>query len=765
VRTTPSWRWSAPTAALVLTALALPGAGPASAATSAPAPTRASGSYHAVHGRTLGSTTLSPGRPARALLSSGTSATVAAPTATSGTASPVSHFTVSFVDDPNASGHPATPWTTAAKTAFLAAANVWSHEIQSAQTLTIEAHSTDFADPSVLGAAGPGEFFTGSDPNVAYPLSYLDAQRTTRLDPDPAMPDIYAEFNPARPGLYFGTDGRPPSSAVDFESVVLHEIGHGLGLVGAGGMNGTRGYNRLPNPDGTAGPMLAFDTFTYAASATGTKPIAGYANDTTVLGDALQGVDARGQVTGGVYWSGTAGRAGGGGAPVRLYAPSSFREGSSYSHVDEASYPAGNANALMTPQLSAGEVEHDPGPIALGMLSDLGYAVPGMPGSAYSPVTPVRVLDTRYGTGAARAPLGFGGSIDVKVTGANGVPANATAVVLNVTGVGPTAVTNIRAYPTPGAAFAPPVVSALNLGAGETRANLATVAVGSGGKVRLRNASGSVNLLADLAGYYAPAAPARYQPLTPARVLDTRIGLNAPMAPLGAGQVLDLDVVAKAGVPSGATAVAFTVTALSASAVTNVRAYPTPATGGTSIPVVSNINIEPQQSPTPNLVVVKVGDANKVRLRNSEGSTELFVDVAGYYYNSTTAGLLFRPVEPSRVLDTRNHTGTSSAAPTTLNQGQTLDVQLNGVDRIPGLAGAAVLNAAGIAASTTTNLRIYPTPTDGSGPPTTSVLNLFVGQTSADADIAKMGTTHSIRIYNSAGSVGVLADVCGWFGS
>jgi len=759
VRTSPTPRRAVPTAVLVLCGLALPMA--AGNATAAPAAAAAhahpGGAFHAVHARAIGSLSLAPSRSGRARLStSGTSTSTVTAAAATGTTTPVSNFAVNFISDSTSSS-----WTAPARTAFLAAVNVWSHEIQSKQPLTIEAHATSFPDPALLGDAGPGDFVTQADPDVAYPLAYADAQSTTRVDP--TYSDIFAEFNPQRTGLYFGTDGRPGTTQVDFESVVLHELGHGLGLVGAGDMNGARGYNRFQYANGTYGPKGVFDTFTYAASPTATAPITSYANGSTTLGTALEGFpNSSGTPTGGVYWSGTAGRAAGGGAPVRLYAPNPFQSGSSYSHLDESSYPRGSANALMTPQLSAGEAIHDPGPIALGMLSDMGYAVPGAPGSAYTPVTPVRVLDTRYGTGAPAAPVLGGGLVDLKVTGANGVPANATAVVLNVTGVAPTDVTNLRVYPTPGAAFAPPVVSALNLGAGETRANLTTVAVGSGGRVRLRNAVGKVNVLADLAGYYAPAASARYQPLTPVRVLDTRSGLNAPQAPVGPGQSMDLDVV-QAGVPSGATAVAVTVTALSASEVTNVRVYPTPASGVTTVPAVSNINITPQQSPTPNLVIVKIGDAGRVRLRNSAGTAQLFVDLAGYYAPGTT-GLLFRPVEPSRVLDTRNHTGTASTAPTTLGPAATLDVDLDGVGRIPGLAGAAVVNAAGIAASTTTNLRIYPTPPDGSGPPLTSVLNLSGGQTAADADLAKTGTTHRIRIYNSNGSVGVLADVSGWFG-
>jgi len=243
----------------------------------------------------------------------------------------------------------------------------------------------------------------------------VDAQRTTPFEPGP---DIYAEFNPARTDLYFGTDGRTPSAYVDFESVVLHEIGHGLGLVGAGYVNGTRGYDRLYDAAGSAGPMTVFDTFTYAASPTATKPITSYVNDSSALGTALEGFpNSSGVATGGVYWSGTAGRVGGGGAPVRLYAPGAFQDGSSYSHLDEGTYLRGNPNALMTPALSSGEAVHDPGPIALGMLSDMGWAVPGMPGSAFVPVSPVRLLDTRAGLGAPRARVGPGGTVDLKVAG------------------------------------------------------------------------------------------------------------------------------------------------------------------------------------------------------------------------------------------------------------------------------------------------------------------------------------------------------------
>jgi Bacterial Ig-like domain (group 3) len=119
---------------------------------------------------------------------------------------------------------------------------------------------------------------------------------------------------------------------------------------------------------------------------------------------------------------------------------------------------------------------------------------------AYTPVAPVRILDTRNGTGGFHAPVGAGKTISVQVTGKNGVPASGvTAVVMNVTATNPTASSYVTVYPD---GQSRPAVSNLNFTAGETIPNLVIVPVGSDGKVDFYNPSGSVNLLADLAGYY-----------------------------------------------------------------------------------------------------------------------------------------------------------------------------------------------------------------------------------------------------------------------
>lgn len=79
------------------------------------------------------------------------------------------------------------------------------------------------------------------------------------------------------------------------------------------------------------------------------------------------------------------------------------------------------------------------------------------------------------------------------------VPTGATAVVVNLTGVTPTAATHLTAWPD-GTIL--PTAPNLNLPAGAIRPVLATVGSFGQGRFDLRNNSGWIHALADLQGYY-----------------------------------------------------------------------------------------------------------------------------------------------------------------------------------------------------------------------------------------------------------------------
>lgn len=389
--------------------------------------------------------------------------------------------------------------------------------------------------------------------------------------------------------------------------------------------------------------------------------------------------------------------------------------------------------------------------------------------TTFVPVSPTRLLDTRTTNGGHLGKVAAGEALTLQVSGrtldGGGTVPNASAVVLNVTAASGTAATVVRVFPAP----ASPLPTASNLNttkAGQIRANHVTVKLGSGpsdeGKVVLYNGSGQVHLIADIAGYYVTgAANQRFGSLEPGRILDTRNGTGAPAAPVGQGGFVDLDVVGSlplsgggtSVVPGDATAVVLNVTGTAATAPTNIRAFPTPASGAAT-PLISNLNLAKGET-APNLVTVTVGDGGRVRLFNAAGSVHLIADLAGYYSPSATGGYV--PVVPVRFLDSRDGTG---AAPITTSAGGFIDLLVRGTRGLPTDALGVVLNLTGTSTTAPTFVVAYPST---SAKPTASNLNLVTGDSRANAVVALPGSTGRLRIGNNAGTVHLIADLAGYF--
>jgi hypothetical protein len=137
---------------------------------------------------------------------------------------------------------------------------------------------------------------------------------------------------------------------------------------------------------------------------------------------------------------------------------------------------------------------------AVHVVVDLaGWFVPGS-GDVFHPVTPFRVLDTRSGS-----PVTAGAPRLLGLAGATSLPFSAKAVALNLTAVRPTADTFVTAYPAVTGSSTPPLGSNLNLLRDQVVPNAAVVATGAGGAIRLANASQSVDLVVDVAGWFGPA--------------------------------------------------------------------------------------------------------------------------------------------------------------------------------------------------------------------------------------------------------------------
>ncbi|MGK5442578.1 hypothetical protein ACSNN7_12280 [Micromonospora sp. URMC 105] len=161
----------------------------------------------------------------------------------------------------------------------------------------------------------------------------------------------------------------------------------------------------------------------------------------------------------------------------------------------------------------------------------------------------------------------------------------------------------------------------------------------------------------------APAAPqssaalageatGTYYPLAPARLMDTRAGLGAPKAKIGAQSKVDLQVTGRGGVPStGVGSVVLNVTITGATANSFVTTYP----AGEPLPNASSVNFAKGWLGS-NSVTVKVGAGGKISVYNRNGATDVVVDVVGWYADDTSAAVAggqYHPFYPSRMFDTR----------------------------------------------------------------------------------------------------------------
>ena len=347
-------------------------------------------------------------------------------------------------------------------------------------------------------------------------------------------------------------------------------------------------------------------------------------------------------------------------------------------------------------------------------------------GNTFVPMAPLRVLDTRTGDG----PLEGYRYLDLS----GRVPAEATAVVLNLTGTEPSAATYVGVAPADFGYVGD--ISNLNLIAGETRANLVTVALPpTDRRLILNNHAGRVHLIADLAGYYSPTGASRFTPTSPTRVLDTRAN-----APVGAGKSVEVDLSGQ--VPASAASVTFNLTGTEPTATTFVTAHPS----GAARPTASNLNLVAGQT-SPNLVTVALGTGRKITLYNNTGSVHLIVDLAGYY--ATDRGHRFFPMSPTRAADTRDSGG--PVAP----QG-TRHVDL--ASRIPHTAAAVVLNLTGVNPTANTFVTAYPA---GTPRPLASNLNLTPQRDTANSAVVALGQDARMTLYNDAGSTHLVVDLAG----
>ena len=296
--------------------------------------------------------------------------------------------------------------------------------------------------------------------------------------------------------------------------------------------------------------------------------------------------------------------------------------------------------------------------------------------SSFTGLTPARLMDTRPGYPTIDSQYSGTGSIgasattDLVISGRGGVPAtDVGAVALNITVVGATRDSYLTAFPS-GASR--PTAANLNYRAGQTVPNMVIAKLGAGGAISLYNFAGNADLVVDVLGWFP--ATGSFVGLTPARLLETRGGLptidgqSQGGGPVGPNGLLALTVVNRGGVPAtGVGAVALNVAVTSPTATSFLTAFPSDAP---SRPTAANLNFTAGQT-VPNMIIVKVGANGQITLFNFAGSTDIVVDVLGWF----PAGSGYTGLTPARLMDSRTiappptttTTTTTTTAPPTTN--------------------------------------------------------------------------------------------------
>jgi len=272
-----------------------------------------------------------------------------------------------------------------AQAAFQYAVNIWQNLLDSPVHIRVQASYVSLAT-GVLGSTGVAAYYHNFNAtekyNVYYPVAIAERMLGQIINPNSGYEIVMSLGKDFK--WYFGTDGNTPSDQYDFVSVVLHELTHGLGFTGFFNSSGGKG-----GYDGGFGDGFSaiFDQYVQNSRGQNLVNTKLFANPSIILNQQLTSnyLVFNSQLTQI--------------SSPRLYAPSAWDGGSSIYHLDEATYPAGDPNSLMTPFTGMGEAIHDPGLSTLSILYQMGWKC--------ITINPTPVKDVEFVTG----PISFDAKI------------------------------------------------------------------------------------------------------------------------------------------------------------------------------------------------------------------------------------------------------------------------------------------------------------------------------------------------------------------
>jgi Cysteine-rich secretory protein family len=238
--------------------------------------------------------------------------------------------------------------------------------------------------------------------------------------------------------------------------------------------------------------------------------------------------------------------------------------------------------------------------------------------------------------------------------------------------------------------------------------------------------------------------PTGFTELTPARIVDTRIGLGT--TPLGAQIPTRIQVTGQGNVPKGANAVQVNVTVTGPKGPGYVSVW---NSCSAARPEVSTVNFAVNQT-VANAATIPLDTDGSICVA-STAATDLLVEVSGFY--TALTGGRFAPLVPVRLMDSRTGIGT----PARLTGGQPVELSIINVAGVKPDAKAVALNVTGVLPSAEGFVTVYPC----GAVPETSTLNPSVGKVTPNLVLSRLSPTGSVCLFSSA-DVDLLVDVVGY---
>ena len=376
-------------------------------------------------------------------------------------------------------------------------------------------------------------------------------------------------------------------------------------------------------------------------------------------------------------------------------------------------------------------------------------------GTVFVPVTPCRVADTRGANGAFGGPVMAGGTTrSFAIPGsACGIPNSALGYSLNVTVVPAGPLSFLTLSPT---GQSRPLVSTLNSFTGKVVANAALVPAGTSGAIDVF-VTDQTHVILDINGYFAPAGASgglAFYPVTPCRIADTR----GAAGPFGGPSILAANT-RDFAVPSSACNIPTTALAYSLNATVvphGVLQYLTLWPTGQSQPLVSTLNSF-DGSIVANAAIVPAGNAGSISAYVTD-TTDLILDINGYFAAPGAGGLSFYPVTPCRIADTRDEEGTFGGPVLSARGIRSFPVPSAGCS-IPSAAQAYSLNATVVPGGPLSYLTLWPA---GGARPNVSTLNSFQGLIVANAALVPSGADGAVSAFVTD-QTHLILDIDGFF--